>query len=300
MSGMSQELQKMTVFADSEELALDLESRCAKLGHEVIYARTLEQLKGLLENGEWGVVVLGLLRPRDEGLALVEELVSGYPEPDVLVVTRDGLGYRFSEAIHAGASEFLVLPVEHDELEAKIARVARERRLRKKLKKLSVEDSLTGLFNRRMLDITLHKELHRASRQGYRLFLIFLDVDQFKTYNDLYGHLEGDHLLRALAEVLRQNIREHVDMAYRYGGDEFAVSITHTTSSQALMIAERIRKSFNRLNLPPTSLSIGVAEAAPHPEGYVKAAEYLLKRADLALFKAKREGGDRIVKDEAA
>lgn len=287
--------QEILIFADSEELAEEIRRKSKDQVKEATVTPSLHKLNEHLDEGETGIVVLGLQRPREEGISLVKKITSTYPEPDILAVTEHEVSYTFSELIKAGASDFIVLPIELDELEAKIARIARERSLREELRRLSIEDSLTGLYNRRMLDANLHKEVHRAHRQGYDLFLVFLDVDRFKTFNDLYGHLTGDELLISLADVLRKNIREHVDAAYRFGGDEFAVSISHTTEAQAFMVAERFRRGFNSLDLQPTSLSLGIAESRPHPEGYIKAAEDLLRRADRALFQAKAKGGNRTV-----
>ncbi|SDF33818.1 diguanylate cyclase (GGDEF) domain-containing protein [Thermus arciformis] len=152
-------------------------------------------------------------------------------------------------------------------------------------------DFLTGLRNRRYLEIVLERELFRLGRYGRPLSLILLDLDGFKAVNDAHGHDVGDRVLRALAQCLEAHVRQS-DRAVRLGGEEFAVVLPETELPQALQLAERLRQEVGRLEVPPVqrlSASFGVAQAHPTDSPLS-----LLKRADEAMYRAKRKGKNRV------
>lgn len=177
--------------------------------------------------------------------------------------------------------------------------LTQRKQLEDELRRLSITDSLTGLYNRRQFYMMLTEEVNRAVRYNRPLCLVCLDLDNFKPINDTYGHQEGDNILRLLGQCARHRLRAQ-DFAFRYGGDEFAILMVENDLGQASRAADRFRRSFNEscgltLSLPqdktpPVSLSMGVAqlESGESPEN-------LFKRADLAMYEAKRAGGDRII-----
>lgn len=173
-----------------------------------------------------------------------------------------------------------------------------------RLKELSITDSLSKLFNQRYFHTVLADELSRSVRYNRMLSLICFDIDNFKDVNDVYGHLEGDNVIRMVGQILIEAMRKS-DKAFRYGGDEFMVILPETGIGEALLSAEKIRNEFNvRKDLPgfckknntkaEMTLSIGVAQANPE-----ESPENLIKRADLAMYEAKRSGGNRTVKARA-
>ena len=160
---------------------------------------------------------------------------------------------------------------------------------------LSITDGLTGLYNSRHFYNQLKSEIERVVRYKHSLSLLLLDVDNFKHYNDNYGHLEGDKILVRLGEVIRGCIRE-VDSAYRYGGEEFTVMLPVTESKEAIAIAERIRKRFETETFSPTledkvhvTVSIGTAQYQPDEKLSV-----FVNRADEAMYEAKKQGKNRV------
>jgi two-component system cell cycle response regulator len=167
--------------------------------------------------------------------------------------------------------------------------------MRSELKQLSTRDSLTGLYNRRYLDENLRNEAIRASRQHYDLYLLLIDIDNFKIYNDKYGHQQGDRLLKELAQIISLNIRNNVDSGYRYGGDEFAVTVLHANPRQALMVADRFCREYNKKNLIPTSLSIGIAKLKNSSNKLSQDLNNMVREADQALYLAKNNGGNQKV-----
>jgi len=171
--------------------------------------------------------------------------------------------------------------------------VARLRESRRELERRSITDDLTGLYNRRYLMETLANEVRRSRRLDHPCALLIADVDHFKEYNDAYGHLAGDAALARIAAVLRETTRD-VDCAARYGGEEFVVLMPETKAVGAMETAQRIRTLLagDELVGGKLSVSIGVAQFPEDGDG----PEALLARADGALYRAKREGRDRVLR----
>lgn len=163
-------------------------------------------------------------------------------------------------------------------------------------RELSRTDSLTGLFNTRSLWEHLLQEISRTRRYRRTLSLMVLDCDDFKAINDRFGHLQGDRVLQALAEVIRASLRG-TDSAYRYGGEEFVVLLPETAARAAVQLAERLRTAFAGLKLPldggqevSATISIGVAEWLPDEDE-----QNLIRRADEAVYSAKHRGKNCVV-----
>jgi len=280
---------------DDPEIRGLLHEIIARLGHRSITAvdgiDALEKLK----DGNVDIVITDISMPRMDGIELIKKIITDFDDVDIIVITAYGMIYKYTEIIALGASDFISKPFDINELEAKLNRVLRERKLRAELRRLSTRDGLTGLYNRRYFDENLNHEVSRALRQSYSLHLLFVDLDGFKQYNDKYGHQQGDNLLRRLAEVMLENIRKEVDSAYRYGGDEFAVILPHANRQQALMVAQRLLKSFNRRSVSSdNSLSIGLAKLEDSYETLKENIESLIRKADQALYHAKAGGGNQV------
>ncbi len=167
------------------------------------------------------------------------------------------------------------------------------------LSRLSLQDGLTGLANRRSFDRTLAEQVAVALRHGRNLVLVLCDIDHFKPYNDLYGHQAGDEALKQVASSLQSCCRRPGDFAARYGGEEFALILPDTEPKAALMIAEAAREAVLSRNLthaqskaaPVVSVSVGVAF---FPTTGLGTAAELLSAADQALYSAKRTGRNRV------
>ncbi len=156
---------------------------------------------------------------------------------------------------------------------------------------LTITDPLTGLFNFRYLGRTLDQEIYRAKRYDRHLCILMIDVDDFKKYNDTYGHVEGDNLLKELAQVFNDNIRNS-DVACRYAGDEFVIILPDTEINEAEVVAKKVKMKAETLNLKSkVSLSIGVAHLPTGKD--INRYEFIAK-VDAALYRAKKEGKSRI------
>lgn len=164
-----------------------------------------------------------------------------------------------------------------------------------RLLRISITDSLTGLFNRMYFDSRIAEEVSRSIRYRVPLTLIIIDLDRLKLINDTRGHDEGDRALLAVAASIHQNLRAS-DVAARYGGDEFVVILPETSAGEALALAERIRStlswSTDKRPAPPSTVSMGIADL---PSARILHPSDLFQAADRALYGAKVAGRDRIV-----
>ena len=156
---------------------------------------------------------------------------------------------------------------------------------------LSITDPLTGLLNRRYIEERLAEEINRAGRSSGPLSFLMLDVDEFKSYNDRFGHPAGDEALRIVGAVLKDAVRG-ADVAARYGGEEFSILLPETTNSEARVIAERIRQNVDQAEFPnrKVTVSIGIATYSES----LKTAVELVDAADKALYRAKEEGRNNV------
>ena len=278
---------------DDRELRELLQELISQMGHTSETAVDGVDALEKMEEKHFDIVITDINMPRLNGVGLIKRIASDFSDTDVIAITGFQTEYNYTEIIALGASDFISKPIHINEFEAKINRIVRERGMRTELRRLSTCDTLTGLFNRRYLDENLQQEAGRASRQHHDLYLLLIDIDNFKVYNDKHGHQHGDRLLRELAKIISRSIRENVDSGYRYGGDEFAVTILHANPQQALMVAERIRAEYNERNLVPTSLSIGIAKLKDSSTTSENDLDNLVREADQALYVAKNNGGDQ-------
>lgn len=156
---------------------------------------------------------------------------------------------------------------------------------------LSVTDPLTGLLNRRYLEERIAEEIVRSKRHRFSLSLMMLDVDDFKSYNDNFGHPAGDTALRTVAEILKETLRG-ADVAARYGGEEFAILLPQTSSDEAAQIGERIRKRIEKNEFPQRNVTVSIGIASCSNE--VDSSKDLISAADVALYSAKNQGRNNV------
>ncbi|MCK5228097.1 MAG: diguanylate cyclase [Desulfobulbaceae bacterium] len=285
------------IIVDDDPLVLDLLGIfISSFGYEYVAAGDGLEAVEELKKGPVDIIITDLMMPNMDGMELLKYTRTHYPDTDVLVVTGHAGTFTYMDVIRAGAIDFITKPFNEDELEAKLDRALRERKIFQELEKLSLSDSLTGLYNRRQFDLKLDEETHRAHRQGYDMFLSLLDVDNFKGYNDSFGHQAGDRLLQSVGEIMPQYIRKNVDWSFRIGGDEFAIIVPQTTTDQMVVVAERIMEQYTKNDFAKTSLSIGIArflrrEGHPWEDDIVD----LIERTDKALYEGKSSGRGKII-----
>ncbi len=227
----------------------------------------------------------------------------------ILLTTEPGDQARLLRGLDLGANDYIVRPIDKNELFARVRSQIKRKRYTERLRdsvqtsmELAVTDSLTGLYNRRYMESHVGTLVDRSAARGKSLSVLLLDIDYFKSINDGYGHDAGDDVLRDFSDRLRACIRG-IDLACRYGGEEFVVVMPDTDIGVATMVAERIRRrvagdmfAIHRGEKQiEVTISIGIA-ARSTPED---TAAMILKRADEALYRAKRDGRNRVVADAA-
>jgi len=226
----------------------------------------------------------------------------------IILIAEDDDRPRVMRGLDLGVNDFIMRPIERNELLARVRTQIKRQRYAVELRQsvtntlaLAVTDELTGLYNRRYFDRHLSLMLEKAQEQERDMALMLIDMDFFKSVNDTHGHDIGDAVLREFADRLRRNIRG-VDLACRFGGEEFVVLMPDTDWRQAQGVAERVRqavaeKGFVTGNARPLALTVSVGLALN--ESDTDTPEVMLKRADVALYRAKREGRNRVVFDAA-
>ena len=221
----------------------------------------------------------------------------------ILVVSEPDDEKRAVRALDLGASDIVIKPIDSEELLARVKTQVRKKRyldaLRARLDQsmeLAVTDQLTGLHNRRYMRVQLESYVKRANMGGAPVSILLCDIDHFKKINDIHGHAAGDDVLREFGRRLRENIRP-MDLACRYGGEEFVVIMPETTQAHAQEAGERLRQIIAETTFPiargdelKVTMSGGVSTIMPSEDTM----DALLKRADDALYRAKSAGRNKV------
>lgn len=226
----------------------------------------------------------------------------------IILVAEDTDRPRVMRGLDLGVNDFIMRPVERTELAARVRTQIRRHRYAVELREsvnhtlaLAVTDELTGLYNRRYFERHLTLMLDKAREQDRDMAVMLIDMDFFKAVNDTHGHAVGDAVLREFALRLRRNIRG-VDLACRFGGEEFVVLMPDTDFQQAQGVAERVRAAVSERPFDVgggRSLTITISLGVAFNEADTDVPETLIKHADIALYRAKREGRNRVVFDAA-
>ena len=275
-----------------------------KLGYEVVVARDGAEALEMLQNpGAPRMAILDWMMPGKDGLEVCRQLRQRGPESYVyiLLVTAKAQEQDIVEGLESGADDYLTKPYSIHGLKARLRAGLRIVELQAQLIEArdnfqfqATHDSLTGLWNRHGILERLDTELARAGRDKTSVGIVMADLDHFKKINDTYGHLAGDSVLREVASRMRSAIRAY-DHVGRYGGEEFLVVLPGCAEEGALRQGERLRACFNESPIVTSeaplqvTLSLGVACA-----GLGQDKRDLLLAADEALYRAKRNGRDRI------
>jgi len=294
--------EKILVVEDDSLVSKLLNTFLTKSGYQSYVAESAEEAENVLNKEKIRLIITDIRLPGIDGIEFTKK-IQGKFDADVIVMTAYSSEYSYEDAIKSGASDLIFKPVKLNELLLRINRVTRERSLLdqrdkmiEKLQRLTIEDQLTGLYNSRHLFDQLDKEMKRANRYNHRMSLIFIDVDDFKSINDTYGHMVGDKILSLIAKRLKACLRSN-DTAYRFAGDEFTIMLPETTLNEAKIVADRILSQFdhgpiiiNEKEISKITLSIGITDHKLNEE-----VEQLLHRADLAMYEAKQCKGNSVV-----
>ena len=262
-------------------------------------------------DGNYDLLIISLGLENFDGLRLCSQLRSldRTRNVPILAITEPDNSARMLRGLEIGVNDFLMRPIDKNELLARARTQVRKRRYTERLRdnvqisiEMAITDALTGLFNRRYMENHLGTLVEQAVARGKPLAVLALDIDHFKSINDTHGHDAGDDVLRDFAMRIKRSIRG-IDLASRCGGEEFIIVMPETDMAVAASVAERLRRRIasepfaisEGTRVIPVTLSIGIASL----RGRDDTPASLLKRADQALYRAKRDGRNRVVPDAA-
>jgi two-component system chemotaxis family response regulator WspR len=330
MSGLSHRYETIVLLVDDQETVHEAIRRALEDQPDIDLRSCRDAFEALALSQKIGptVILQDLAMRRREGLALIRKYRANEATKDVplmVLSSKDDPEIK-SEAFALGADDYLVKLPPASELVSRIRRHSRSylnqlqrdeayRALREsqqllveknlELERLMKLDGLTGLSNRRYFEEFMAVQWGRAIREQTPFSILMIDVDDFKRYNDTYGHLAGDEVLKKVAETIKSHCMRPTDLAVRFGGEEFVVCLPAEPIDRADVLAERIRAAVETGAIPhlgsrvaPTvTVSIGVASTTPHHgETYLT----LIQAADEAMYAAKRAGKNRVEQGQAA
>jgi two-component system, cell cycle response regulator len=256
--------------------------------------------------GNYDLVIVSLALENFDGLRLCSQVRSLERTRNVaiLAIAEAESNTRLVRGLEIGVNDYLARPIDRNELMARVRTQIRKKRYTERLRdnvqmsiEMAITDALTGLYNRRYMETHVGTLVEQAAARGKPLTVLVIDIDYFKSVNDSWGHDTGDDVLREFAIRIKKSIRG-IDLACRYGGEEFVVVMPDTDMAVATMVAERLRRRIASEPFPiqqgartiEVTISIGIAAL-----GRDENAAMVFKRADQALYRAKRDGRNRVV-----
>ena len=295
------EKPKILVVEDEKAIRELIQMFLGKSGFQSFTAVSAEEGIEILESQDIGIVLTDVQLPGMNGLELTKLIKNTY-NADVIIMTGYCLEYSFKDAMNHGASDLIMKPIRLEDLLLRINMVIKNRSERKEhnrkleeLKNLSIKDDLTGLFNKRQFYNHIRQEIERSNRYLRSLSLILMDIDNFKSLNDTYGHLCGDEILAGMGKIIKSAVRKQ-DIAFRYAGDEFTIILPETGIEKATAVAERVRQAvengteiFSNVCHLKVTVSMGVVEYLTDED--IKS---FVHRADSAMYASKRKGRNKI------
>lgn len=291
--------KRVLVVDDDPFVARFIQESVARLGYQCDLFTEPEVALEANRKAPYDVVVTDMKMPGMDGLTMLRHIRQGPFDTDVIVVTGYGSVANALDSINAGAFDYLIKPFTIEQIQVAMVKVFRHRELKKLADErhmyleMSYEDPLTGVYNRRFFDEALKIEVIKSSRHRNSFALLMIDVDNFKEFNDVYGHQKGDEVLSRIGRVFKTVCRGY-DIITRYGGDEFAIIFPEADRQVASNLCERIMAEIHALSFEfngpeihaQVSVSIGVAIFPDHASNV----NDLIRVADEALYVAKCAG----------
>ncbi len=302
-------MAKILIVDDSTFEANHVKALLEEMGHEVLWAETGGRGIKIIKLDRPDLVILDLVLPDISGLEICRWIKQDMrlKNTPIMMLTARGEVQERVEGLVEGATDYLAKPFDDAELKTRIMAILREVELRnrleqknteyedvlKRLEKMSITDTLTGLYNRRHFEDVVVAEFERFKRYNIPFSCMMIDVDKFKEVNDVCGHDVGDTILKSVAQLIQGQVRG-VDTVARFGGDEFVVLLAQLRGESAERVAFRMLSAANARDyqdvdrrLSKVTLSIGIAGV---PDADLKTIDQLVKSADQALYKAKNAG----------
>lgn len=293
-----QDIAEILIADDDHDFRRLLVRRAERMGLTIEEAEDGKQAMGMIRDRRFDVLVLDLYMPGHTGLEVFHAARRLDPDVQAIVLTGNATIETAVDALRAGAYDYMLKPLESLAVfELSLSRAMEHRfllrenaRLFAEVERLAMTDPLTGLYNRHKLNESLELEVERGRRYDRPLSAIMIDLDDLKDINDRFGHPVGDDVLIEVANGIKSQIRR-VDIATRYGGDEFLIILPEADISEASRVADRICQHISEISIgenEPVSASLGVVEL---PDESDPSPDRFLALVDEALYQAKRSGG---------
>ena len=289
---------KILIAEDDTASRLVLGATLRKLGHETTAVADGRSAWEAWNAGDYPILVSDWMMPGIEGLELCRMIRAEARARYTYIVLLTALGGkgRYIDGIEAGADDFITKPFDEDVLAARLHVAERILALHETLRHQAMHDRLTGLWNRGAIIDSLQQELERAARSGGCVGVLLADLDRFKAINDTHGHAAGDEVLQESGLPMRGALRSY-DRIGRYGGEEFLIVAPGAMALQCRAVGERVRTSVRErpveTGVGPLGVTVSIG-AAISREGVRQEAATLIAEADEALYRAKRNGRNRV------
>ena len=288
------------LIVDDEKSNIDVLNHVLKENYRLFIAKTGESAIKIARENLPDLILLDIIMPGMDGYEVLIQMKKTDITKNIPVIFITGQDSKENEVrgLNLGAVDYITKPFHTVIVEARIRTHMKIVEQMQLIERMSIMDDLTDLPNRRYFNEQLNREWNRAIRESSTISLLVVDVDNFKIYNDTYGHPQGDTLLKAISSVFKQALRRPADLAARWGGEEFIILMPDTDQNGAMEVAERIRYRVEDLIVPcedgtstRTTVSIGVNTAGPILNQPVTG---FVAGADKALYEAKASGRNKI------
>lgn len=273
-----------------------------KKDYQVVLLTSGKECLTYVEHKKVDIILLDIVMPEMDGYEVCQRLKENPATRKIPVIFLSVKSQIEDETkgLELGAVDYIIKPACASIIKARIKNHLALKKYNDTLEKLSFIDELTELFNRRYLNEALAKEWRCALRTGEMLSVLFIDIDFFKEFNDLYGHLEGDKCLQKIANVLKNSVLRPSDIVARYGGEEFTIILPSTSKNGAVKVAKRIQENLFNLEIEHqmskvskyVTVSIGISAVTAKE---ISDEKKIMQMADFALYQAKSKGRNRFI-----
>jgi diguanylate cyclase (GGDEF)-like protein len=297
---MTESNRETILIVDDEPINTEVLKTILSPEYEILTAVNGQEGLDVAKSAQPDIILLDIIMPGISGYeaaAKLKEMPETMKIPIIFVTALSGEKYE-EKGLSLGAVDYITKPFGHAVVRARVRTHMQNLRQMREIERLCMIDALTGIPNRRSFDIRMEMEWAHTIREKNPLSLLMLDIDDFKAYNDVYGHPQGDVLLKTMGNIFKNFIKRTADMTARLGGEEFAVLLPNTGLEAAVAMAEQLRAIVEETRvLTPDgkktriTVSIGVASATPAPEDV---ASDLIARSDACLYAAKRYGKNMV------
>lgn len=281
------------IIEDKKEDAVFLENIIKSLGYKSWIASNKDEAGALIKQTFFAAVFTELHMPQSNGMEITKAVLKQSRLSNIIVMTSYSFINSAVEVMEEGAYGYITKPFNTAEIKIVLNRAVERYLLlssdreKEEFAQLSVKDGLTGVYNRRFFNVFMNGKINKIKNYTDKFSILMVDIDDFKKFNDREGHLAGDKILKEIAKLFQDSVREG-DTVFRYGGEEFVIFLGHVDKKGASIAAERIRTLVNLYE--PTTISVGISTFPDDASDF----QELVSRADSAMYKAKESGKNKV------